>query len=104
MWRTENDYLEWSKQWLEKVFQKLRIGGSFYLFGYGFFRFFIEYFRQPDNNIGYVIALGKQSDNIAIFQSFLNISKGQIFCLLMMAFAIIVFFIVNRRKENVKHR
>ena len=34
MWRTENDYLEWSKQWLEKVFQKLRIGGSFYLFGY----------------------------------------------------------------------
>ena len=77
---------------------------SFYLFGYGFFRFFIEYMRQPDSNIGYVIALGKQSDNIAIFQSFLNISKGQIFCLLMMAFAIIVFFIVNRRKENVKHR
>ena len=34
MWRTEDDYLEWSKQWLEKVFQKLRIGGSFYLFGY----------------------------------------------------------------------
>ena len=77
---------------------------SFYLFGYGFFRFFIEYMRQPDSNIGYVIALGKQSDNIAIFQSFLNISNGQIFCLLMMAFAIIVFFIVNRRKENVKHR
>lgn len=77
---------------------------SFYLFGYGFFRFFIEYMRQPDSNIGYVIALGKQSDNIAVFQSFLNISKGQIFCLLMMAFAIIVFFIVNRRKENVKHR
>ena len=34
MWRTENAYLEWSKQWLEKVFQKLRIGGSYYLFGY----------------------------------------------------------------------
>ena len=77
---------------------------SFYLFGYGFFRFFIEYFRQPDSNIGYVIALGKQSDNIAIFQSLLNISKGQIFCLIMIVSAIIVFFIVNRRRENVKHR
>ena len=77
---------------------------SFYLFGYGFFRFFIEYFRQPDSNIGYVISLGKQSDNIAIFQSLLNISKGQIFCLIMIVSAIIVFFIVNRRRENVKHR
>ena len=75
---------------------------SFYLFGYGFFRFFIEYFRQPDNNIGYVIALGDRSDNIALFQSFLNISKGQIFCLLMRASSIILFIIVNRRRKDVK--
>lgn len=75
---------------------------SFYLFGYGFFRFFIEYLRQPDNNIGYVIALGDRSDNIALFQSFLNISKGQIFCLLMMASSIILFIIVNRRRKDVK--
>ena len=58
---------------------------SFYLMGYGIFRFAIEYCRQPDADIGYVIALGEKSDNIALFQSLLNISKGQIFCLLMIA-------------------
>ena len=72
---------------------------SFYIFGYGFFRFFIEYCRQPDANIGYVIALGNESDNIAVFQSFLNISKGQVFCLMMMVSALVLFFIVNRRKK-----
>lgn len=34
MWRTEEDYLEWSKQWIEEVARVLRKGGSFYLFGY----------------------------------------------------------------------
>ncbi|WPK65647.1 MULTISPECIES: DNA-methyltransferase [Akkermansia] len=33
-WRTEDDYLKWSKQWLLEIYNKLRIGGSFYLFGY----------------------------------------------------------------------
>lgn len=77
---------------------------SFYLFGYGFARFFIEYFRQPDSNIGYVIALGKESDNIAVFQSFFNISKGQVFCFLMMAAAVVLYLYVNRReKKHVNH-
>ena len=58
---------------------------AFYLMGYGIVRFAIEYCRQPDADIGYVIALGERSDNIALFQSFLNISKGQVFCLLMTA-------------------
>ncbi len=58
---------------------------AFYLMGYGIFRFAIEYCRQPDADIGYVIALGERSDNIALFQSFLNISKGQVFCLMMTA-------------------
>ena len=58
---------------------------AFYLMGYGFFRFMIEYCRQPDAEIGYVISLGKESDNIALFQSFLNISKGQVFCFIMIA-------------------
>ena len=78
---------------------------AFYIFGYGFFRFFIEYCRQPDANIGYVIAAGPGSGNIALFQSFLNISKGQVFCLIMIASAIVLFFFVNRRKvDNVGTR
>lgn len=34
MWRTEEDYLEWSKEWINEVTRVLRKGGSFYLFGY----------------------------------------------------------------------
>lgn len=34
LWRTEEDYLEWSKKWIAEVSRVLRKGGSFYLFGY----------------------------------------------------------------------
>ena len=34
LWRTENDYIEWSKKWLSEAYRSLRKGGSFYLFGY----------------------------------------------------------------------
>lgn len=40
-----------------------------YLIGYGFFRFFIEYFREPDAHLGFV---------------FLNFSMGQMLCFAMM--------------------
>ena len=33
-WRTEADYVAWCEAWLQEVYDKLRIGGSFYLFGY----------------------------------------------------------------------
>ena len=65
---------------------------SFYLIGYGVFRFFIEYCRQPDSNIGYVIN-GGGGGNIALFESFLNISEGQIFCLLMIAAGVLLLAI-----------
>lgn len=34
LWRTEDDYLEWSKKWISEASRVLRKGGSFYLFGY----------------------------------------------------------------------
>lgn len=34
MWRTEEEYIEWCKQWFKEVNRCLRKGGSFYLFGY----------------------------------------------------------------------
>ncbi len=33
-WRTEDDYLEWSRKWISEAARVLRLGGSFYLFGY----------------------------------------------------------------------
>ncbi len=71
-----------------------------YFIIYGTVRFLIEYCRQPDSDIGYVIALGKNSDNIALFQSFLNISKGQVFCALMVLIGIVMLLLFNRRRER----
>lgn len=34
LWRTEEDYIEWSRKWISAVYKKLRIGGTCYLFGY----------------------------------------------------------------------
>ena len=33
-WRTEQDYIDWSIQWIKETSRVLRKGGSFYLFGY----------------------------------------------------------------------
>ena len=54
-----------------------------YLIGYGLARFVIEYFREPDSQIGFVIALGKETEPTALFKSVLNISMGQILCFVM---------------------
>ena len=33
-WKTEEDYINWSIKWISTATQKLRLGGTFYLFGY----------------------------------------------------------------------
>jgi phosphatidylglycerol---prolipoprotein diacylglyceryl transferase len=46
---------------------------SLYLFGYGFVRFFVEFFRQPDPQLGFVLG---------------PFTMGQVLCALMMAGAV----------------
>ncbi|MBP3709169.1 MAG: prolipoprotein diacylglyceryl transferase [Treponema sp.] len=55
---------------------------SLYTIGYGIIRFFIEYFREPDSDIGYRIA---KDANAPIYMntSLLNFSTGQVLCFLM---------------------
>jgi len=33
-WKTLDEYLEWNVGWIEKMYHKMRFGGTFYLFGY----------------------------------------------------------------------
>ena len=33
-WRTEEDYIKWCLAWMSEIHRVLRIGGTFYLFGY----------------------------------------------------------------------
>ncbi len=56
--------------------------GAMYTIGYGTVRFVIEYFRQPDADLGYRI----NHDGSSVLSrntSLLNISTGQIFCFIM---------------------
>ena len=61
--------------------------GSIYMGGYGLVRFIIEYFREPDADIGYRLA---KDASAPIYQntSLLNFSTGQILCFLMIVGAV----------------
>ena len=77
---------------------------SWYLIGYGFVRFLIEYFREPDSNLGFIIAGGKTTEPIALFHSVLNISLGQVLSLLMVlgGILLLVAFDKKHRKAMIK--
>ena len=57
---------------------------AFYLIGYGTIRFCIEYFRQPDPQLGFV---------------FLSFSMGQILCALMIAGGIGLYVYLLRQAK-----
>lgn len=75
------------------------ISGS-YLIGYGVFRFIIEYFREPDKQLGFIIALGKETEPTALFKSVFNISMGQILCFLMIITGLIVLIRSTKLKPT----
>lgn len=78
--------------------------GMMYTFFYGLFRFVIEYFREPDADLGYRIG-ADTSAPIYTNTSLLNFSTGQILCFLMIAGSIIgsvIFIIINKKKESKK--
>lgn len=73
-----------------------------YTIGYGLVRFVIEYFREPDADLGYRISRDG-SDAIYINTSLLNISTGQILCFLMILGGIGIITtlaILNRKKAK----
>ena len=75
---------------------------AIYTGGYGLFRFIIEYFREPDADIGYRIA---KDSNAPIYAntSLLNFSTGQILCFIMIAGAIImgVWLFIRAKKKGL---
>ncbi|MCU0445069.1 MAG: hypothetical protein MUE85_09135 [Microscillaceae bacterium] len=59
-WRTEQDYIKWSIEWISEATRVLRKGGSFYLFGY--FRtlaLLIPYFDDLDLELRQQIIIDK---------------------------------------------
>ena len=76
-----------------------------YAFGYGFFRFIIEYFRQPDADLGYIIN-GTGSTNIYIYESWKNLSMGHLLCLTMMVLSLasLIFLFYKKRVSEWKSK
>jgi len=74
--------------------------GGIYLVGYGVARFVIEYFRQPDESLGYILALGDPGAPTDRFGGLLNFSMGQVFSFLMIVSGIVVLFVLKKRKEK----
>ncbi len=58
---------------------------AFYLIGYGAVRFIIEYFRQPDDHLGFVL---------------LRFSMGQILCAGMIIGGVVMLVVLKKRKAG----
>lgn len=84
---------------LKKIIPGSALG--LYLCLYGFVRFFIEYLREPDRNLGYIIALGPGSDTIEVFTSILNISMGQILCFIMIVAGLVLIFWAKKHNRSL---
>jgi len=80
----------WAILWFfrnRKPFKGFLVG--LYFLGYGVFRFFIEYFREPDADLGYRIEFVKSGLPTAYAHPLLSFSTGQILCFLMVLFGVI---------------
>ncbi|MCL2801800.1 MAG: prolipoprotein diacylglyceryl transferase [Treponema sp.] len=91
----------WAIIWFfrsRKPFKGFLIG--LYFLGYGFFRFIIEYFREPDANIGYRFEIVKTTLPTAYAHPLLSFSTGQVLCFLMMVFGGIWLIIASRMPDS----
>lgn len=68
------------------------LGMSMYLVGYGLARFIVEYTREPDKGLDYVIRLGPVDAPPEMFVSLLNLSMGQILSLGMVVGGVGLYF------------
>ena len=73
---------------------------TLYLSGYGLVRFFIEYFREPDADIGYPIQLVKPLLPPALSHPLLCFSTGQILCFCMILAGLAWAFIASRMPDR----
>ncbi len=92
----------WVVMWL--IFRKRDLikGTKFgiYMIGYGIFRFFIEYVREPDIGIGYPIRFSKLDNPTYLLLTPWNFTTGQILNFLMILGGTIVIFAVRAWSEK----
>ena len=91
----------WTVIWLCRKHKKFDgMLACMYTGGYGLVRFFIEYFREPDADLGFRI--GDKTANIYENTSLTNFSTGQILCFIMIVGSIVVACVLwhkSKKKE-----
>jgi phosphatidylglycerol:prolipoprotein diacylglycerol transferase len=71
--------------------------------GYGVARFIIEYFRQPDAGLDYVLAFGDPYAPTNRFGGFFNFSMGQVFSFLMIVGGLVFLVAMkNRHRKDLE--
>ena len=73
---------------------------TLYLSGYGLIRFIIEYFREPDADLGYRIQFVKSELPPAVSHPLLCFSTGQILCFGMIVLGLFWAVIASRMKDS----
>ncbi|MFL2524207.1 MAG: prolipoprotein diacylglyceryl transferase [Candidatus Neomarinimicrobiota bacterium] len=66
---------------------KLGFNSGTYVFGYGLVRFFIEYFREPDAHLGFIL---------------FDLSMGQLLCIAMMLSGIYIWYVGNQETAKAQ--
>ncbi|TVQ25009.1 MAG: prolipoprotein diacylglyceryl transferase [Spirochaetaceae bacterium] len=76
---------------------------ALYTLGYGVARFLAEYFRQTNEEIGFVLAIGRADAHVALTDSLLHLTEGHVYSLAMTACGLIVLIICRllHRREPV---
>jgi phosphatidylglycerol:prolipoprotein diacylglycerol transferase len=74
--------------------------GAMYAMGYGLVRFFIEYFREPDASLGYILRLGDPEASTSRLVTPFNFSMGQLLCVLMILAAWIMIATLRKRQAQ----
>ncbi len=92
----------WTVIWFSRKHKKFDGQlGCMYTCGYGFVRFVIEYFREPDADLGYRIAKDSSAP-IYTNTSLLNFSTGQILCFLMILGSVVVGLCLYLKSKKSK--
>jgi phosphatidylglycerol:prolipoprotein diacylglycerol transferase len=91
----------WAIIWVfrnRKPFKGFLIG--LYLAGIGLFRFVIEYFREPDLDIGYIIDFARTNEPLALTHPLLSFSTGQVLSFAMLVIGVLWLLVAARLPYN----
>lgn len=73
---------------------------SIFITGYGVIRFILEYFREPDADLGYIIKLGDPQASIHLYSSPFNFSMGQLLSLIMIIGGMVLLFVCRSKHKK----